>query len=78
MNKHLDNILIFNGIALLFMLIIFIFINFGLYICFITDNIGTEFGFLCAGLVLNILISFLNYKSMKQAIIIKDGDFEND
>lgn len=75
MNKHLDNILIFNGIALIFMLIIFIFINFGICICIVTENKGPEFGFLCVGLVLDVLISFLNYKSMKQAIILKDGRY---
>ena len=71
MNDRTNNIILLNGLALILNLIIFLFINVGIFVSIITNNFGIEFKFCLLGFLIIVVESFLNVKAIKQADLIK-------
>lgn len=72
MNDKANNIIIFNGMALIINILIFMFINFSIFICIAMANFGIEFKFLMLGFLVVAIQLFLNVKAIKQANSIKE------
>jgi len=70
MKERLDLIIMQNGASMTIALFINFFINIYFLISFITGNNGPEYGFLIVGFITGF-ISFLNYKSVRNAMEIK-------
>lgn len=68
--KQIDWIKIHNGFAMAINLVIFLFLNFCLFISFITQNSGAERGFIIFGMISTGLLCFFNFKAIRRCIDI--------